>query len=150
MVELLRRYSKLPIPSIPRQIERSERKPRPPSQPPRRISRRLSQENIAQLCADYHAGVTTRQLSDNYGIGKTTVTRLLRENGIQLRHQGLDATQISRAVELYQSGASVAQLASKLGVHASSAYDALRAAGVAFRTAHQSGRRRSPALPPPD
>lgn len=138
LVELLRRYSKLPKLTILIQIKPAER---PGPSLPRSIRRRLGPQQVDQLCADYQAGQTTRQLSEAYGIGKTAVTRLLREQGVPLRHQGLSPDQVQQAAELYQAGQSVAQVASALGFHPSSVYDTLKRAGVQLRDPHAPGRR---------
>jgi uncharacterized protein (DUF433 family) len=91
---------------------------------PRRISRRLSQGNVAQLVADYEAGATTRQLTATYGISKTSVQSLLHERGVLLRHHGVSGTQVSEAVQRYESGKSVAQVANALDLSPSSVYGA--------------------------
>lgn len=70
------------------------------------------------------------------------ITRLLRQHGVPLRHQGLNDDQVSAATRLYASGRSVAQVDTALGFHPSSVYDALRLCGVTMRLAHQAGRNR--------
>lgn len=140
LVELLRRYSKLPILGISARIARSERrKPTKPS-PPRSVRRRLSHEAVAQLCTDYQAGATTRELAATYDISKTSVQRLLKEHEVTLRHQGLTPDQLRDATGLYQAGKSVAQVARTLGLSPSSVYDALKQSGVQLRPAHEQGR----------
>lgn len=136
-MELLRSYSKLPKPTIQTQTTRVER-PNPAK--PRSIRRRLSLEQVDALCQEYRLGATTRTISERYGIGKTAVTRLLREHDVLLRHRGLHDAQRTQAIQPYIAGQSVAQVASELGLHPSSVYDALRAAGVVFRSAHDPGR----------
>ncbi|MDB4989484.1 MAG: hypothetical protein JWN04_4662, partial [Myxococcaceae bacterium] len=139
-VELIGAYSNRPAPLILSQLRSSEpRKPRIPSTP-RQVRRRLNPEQITQLCVDYQAGSTTRQLADTYGVGKTAITRLLREQGIPLRHQGLSPDQRVQAIQLYQTGKSVAAVATALGFHPSSVYDALVKADVEMRDAHARGR----------
>jgi len=87
--------------------------------------------------ADYRASATTRHLADCYGIGKTTVTKLLREHHLPLRHQGLTAEQVAQAVQFYEAGKSVAQTARQLGLPINSVYDALKRAGTAMRSPHE-------------
>ena len=90
----------------------------------------------------YREGMTTRQLSEYYGIGKTSVTKLLRLRGVPLRYQSLSAEQLRQAAQLYKNGKSVAQVAKVLELPSSSVYDALKRTGVEIRSAHEPGRRR--------
>jgi len=90
----------------------------------------------------YREGMTTRQLSEYYGIGKTSVTKLLRLGGVPLRYQSLSAEQLRQAAQLYKNGKSVAQVAKVLELPSSSVYDALKRTGVEIRSAHEPGRRR--------
>lgn len=92
------------------------------------------------------AGATTRQLSDTYGIGKTSVTKLLREGGVCLRHQGALPRPVAEANRLHEAGESVAQGARTLGIHASSVYDALVRAGVELRAAPGRADQRGEAI----
>ncbi len=52
---------------------------------PERAEDRLGPDGVAQLCADYQAGMATRQLMQAYGLGKGSVLRLLAANGIRTR-----------------------------------------------------------------
>jgi DNA invertase Pin-like site-specific DNA recombinase len=56
---------------------------RPPEQ--RRVEDRLSSEQIEALISSYRAGTTTRELAQRYGLGLTTVKRLLRDHGVRRR-----------------------------------------------------------------
>lgn len=47
------------------------------------VRRRLGAEVISQLVHDYQAGVPTTELTVTYGIGKGTVLRLLRSQGVR-------------------------------------------------------------------
>lgn len=46
-----------------------------------KIEMRLGTETIQQIVADYRAGFTSTQLMAEYGIGKTSMLRLLHEAG---------------------------------------------------------------------
>jgi transposase len=86
----------------------------------------LSVTAITQLLTDYQSGSTARELAARYAISKTSVQRLLKEHGIPLRHQGLSREHVSQAIELYEAGDSVTQVATTLNLSASSVYDALK------------------------
>jgi transposase len=142
-VEVLRRYSKLPVLPIISQTGRLERQQRPSAKPPRRVRRRLTPAAIQQLCAHYQAGSSTRELATRYGLSKTAATALLREREIPIRRQGLSDQQVRQAVQLYEAGSSVVQVARTMNLPASSIYDALQRASVVMRARHSPGRRRS-------
>jgi lambda repressor-like predicted transcriptional regulator len=115
------------------------RKPRVPT-PPRQIRRRLNADQIKDLCAEYNAGTSARELGIKYGISKTSAQRLLHDNGITMRFQGLSEEEVARAAELYESGQSLVQVGKNRGLEPTSVHDALRRAGVQMRDVH--GRRR--------
>ena len=139
-MDLLRATSKLAFPPIVLHSDLTGGRIRPERRR-RRISWRLDSDAVAQLCADYLAGLTTRELADRYEVGKTAVTRLLRERHVPLRHQGLSSSQVQRAAELYAAGSSVAQVGEALGFHPSSVFDPLKRADLVLRDRHAQGRQ---------
>jgi hypothetical protein len=62
------------------------------------VHRRLGSDVIAHLIADYEAGQPATALMDTYGLGEGTVLRLLREQGVEIRHQSLTPDQLAEAV----------------------------------------------------
>jgi hypothetical protein len=136
VVELMRRYSKLPHPRLP-DLLGSSRLSRTPLKTSYRLARRLEPGQIDQLLTGYRAGATTRDLAKQYSVSKTAVTELLTAHDVPLRHQGLSPSQVSEATQLYTAGHSVAQAALSLGVSPSSVYDALKRSGVQMRPVHQ-------------
>ena len=95
-VELLRRYSNRddllkPLVSVMERVH--EETPATPHEapplasdyrpgPPRRqVSERLTAEDIKTLVSAYLAGSTIRELAERYGLGTTSVKRLLRQHG---------------------------------------------------------------------
>lgn len=53
------------------------------------LQRRLGHETINQIVADYTAGKDTLTIAADHNISKTSVLKLLRAEGITLRHQAL-------------------------------------------------------------
>jgi len=100
------------------------------------VERRLPQQTLDELVARYLAGLPTPQLCREYHLGKSTVLRLLRDRGVQMRRQGLSPEQLPRAVQLYESGWSLVRVAGQLGVSARHAQDRPRGAGVVMRDSH--------------
>ena len=88
MVDLLGRYSNLRdlqqwLKELYRELEKQPRVKRKPQAAMHihKIEMRLGRERIEQIVADYRAGFTSTQLIAEYGIGKTSMLRLLHEAG---------------------------------------------------------------------
>ena len=94
--------------------------PRPPllyqDKPKTRSKRFLTAQNVADIAARYQAGETTQLVGSRYGISKTRVATVLREQGITIRRQGLTEEQISEAAALYKVGRSLAWIGTRYGV----------------------------------
>jgi hypothetical protein len=94
--------------------------PRPPQlyqdRPKIRLKRFLKPEDTAGIVARYQAGETTQQIGTHYGISKTRVSTVLREQGVTIRRQGLTDEQAREAVELYTAGKSLAWIGTRFGV----------------------------------
>jgi transposase-like protein len=106
-----------------------------------RLAQRLAPEVLEELIQTYRDGTPTTHLAVTYQLSKTTAAKLLRDHGVPLRRQGLTAEQAEQAVELYESGLSLAQCGEKLGVHPSGVHVELKRTGVVMRSAHERGRR---------
>jgi hypothetical protein len=52
------------------------------------LERRLGHAAVDQLIAAYRSGTSTRELASRYGVAKSSVIRVLRRHGMQLRPQG--------------------------------------------------------------
>ena len=53
-----------------------------------RVSQRLGPELITQIVTEYISGISSTTLTRRYGIGKGTVLRLVRSNGVAVRRRG--------------------------------------------------------------
>jgi hypothetical protein len=104
-------------------------------------AKRLGDEAVTQLIVDYRSGVPTTQLMTKYGIGKGTVLRLLEANGVPRRNQPLTPAQVSKVIELYKRGYSLARIGEYLGRQHTVIRDVLKRAGVPRRDSH--GRPRN-------
>ncbi|GAC1637232.1 MAG: hypothetical protein NVS4B6_06440 [Mycobacterium sp.] len=83
--------------------------------------------------ARYEAGGTTQQIGTLYGISKTRVATVLREQGITNRRQGLTGKQVTEAAKLYTTGKSLAWLGVRFAVSHTTIAAKLRAQGVQLR-----------------
>jgi AraC-like DNA-binding protein len=63
---------------------------------------------VQQLLGDYQAGISANQLATRYQLSRSSVRRLLRESGTPRRYQAMTEDEVVRAVELYQSGLTIA------------------------------------------
>ena len=106
--------------------------------PPRvhKAERRLGPEAIAQLVADYENGLASPDLMIKYNLGKGTVLRLLRAQGVEVRNQSLTIEQIEEAIRLYLEGWSLAKVGGHFGREHTVIRDVLMRAGIPRRNAH--------------
>jgi hypothetical protein len=131
-VELMQRYSKLAdlskighsttVRSVPiaRRRIHSARK-------------RLGPEAVAQLVADYQAGVPATQLMGTYGIGKGAVLRILHEAGVIRSRPSLTSARLQEAAELYGQGWSLVRLGEHFGFDQSAIWLGLKRMKVPMR-----------------
>jgi DNA invertase Pin-like site-specific DNA recombinase len=61
---------------------------RPPARV-HKIARRLSEQSIRQIVDSYTACVSAREIGEQVGISKASVLKILREQGVPIRRQGL-------------------------------------------------------------
>jgi transcriptional regulator of aromatic amino acid metabolism len=101
--------------------------------PKSRSKRFLITKDIADIRRRYEAGETTQQIGTRYGISKTRVATMLREQGVTIRRQGLTDEQVSEAAILYAAGKSLAWLGTRFDVSHTTVAVALRRRGVQLR-----------------
>jgi transcriptional regulator of aromatic amino acid metabolism len=101
--------------------------------PTTRSKRFLSDRDIADMIARYEGGESTQQIGSLYGISKTRVATVLREQGITIRRQGLSDDRVREAAEFYLGGKSVAWIAAHLDVSHTTVAVALRRHGIQLR-----------------
>jgi transcriptional regulator of aromatic amino acid metabolism len=93
----------------------------------------VTAENVADIAHRYEAGETTQQIGARYGISKTRIATVLRQQGIAIRRRDLTNEQLSEAVALYTAGQSLAWLGMRFGVSHTTIAVALRHQGVQLR-----------------
>jgi lambda repressor-like predicted transcriptional regulator len=144
MVELVRLYSNREawLETVQLLLARATSARRPNG---RAVSRqnqiRLDPHQAAALAAGYRDGMTIKELAQQYGVHRTTVTELLRRHGVELRQPGLAPENILAAARLYGEGWSLARLGAKYSVDPVTVWRVLRAAGVIMRPARAQRRR---------
>jgi transcriptional regulator of aromatic amino acid metabolism len=105
----------------------------PQDKPKSRTKRFLSPDDLADITTRYEAGETTQQVGNRYGISKTRVATILREQGITIRRQGLTDEQVREAAEFYAAGKSHAWLGARFGVSHTTVRAAFQQKGIQIR-----------------
>jgi hypothetical protein len=105
----------------------------PQDDPKPRSKRFLAAQDLTDIATRYQAGDTTQQIATDYGISKTRVATVLREQGITIRRQGLTSEQAREAAALYAAGKSLAWLGKRYGVSHTTVATVLRLQGIQLR-----------------
>jgi hypothetical protein len=101
---------------------------------PKQRHRRLSRDQTQQLIARYQAGETARQLGEAFNINRKTVCKVLSREGVTPRWRKLTDTDITQAIELYESGLSLACVGHQLGVDSGTILNHFRRLGIDRRS----------------
>jgi DNA-binding CsgD family transcriptional regulator len=96
---------------------------------PIRVDQRLSAEDVQRMVVDYQDGASGRELAERFGIARSTVIGLLREQQVAVRHLRLTAEEVERAVTWYREGVRQIEIAERLGRHKAVVWHLLRRAG---------------------
>ena len=99
----------------------------------RQSQRRLLPEEIARLVQARLDGALVTELASEFGVHRSTVASILDRHGMTDRRDVLRPQDVQHAVELYESGLSLATIAQHLGVHPSSVYHRLRKMNLTLR-----------------
>jgi DNA-binding CsgD family transcriptional regulator len=93
---------------------------------PRRLQRRLSPSQVAELIRAYQSGTTLNGLAEHFRIHRSTVlNHLNRANTPRRRYPALKPDEIDEAAHLYESGKSLREVGLSFDVHASTVRAAL-------------------------
>ncbi|MER6813437.1 helix-turn-helix domain-containing protein [Spirillospora sp. NPDC000708] len=91
-----------------------------PKRPPRKSApnraSQLKDEEAREVVAAYEAGATVYQIGQRFGIGRQTVSKILKRRGVQMRRTGLSHEQTAEAAQLYEDGWSLARIGKHLAV----------------------------------
>ncbi|MGV9676459.1 helix-turn-helix domain-containing protein [Nocardia sp. NPDC003482] len=105
------------------------------------MRRRLSPQTQAQIVEAYEAGTPTTELARQFGVAKSGILKLLKDNGVEMRRQPMTMEEVDLAVKLYQEEKlSLLAVGQKLGKPKGTIRDVLLGRGVRLRDAH--GRER--------
>lgn len=104
-----------------------------PHTPPPRSRRFLTTEDTGEIVQAYEAGQSTQRIGSRYGMSKTRVAAILRDQGVPLRRQGHTDDQVTEAAQLYKAGKSLATLGTQFGVSHATIANVLKRRGVRLR-----------------
>jgi lambda repressor-like predicted transcriptional regulator len=102
-------------------------------------ARRLTHDQIDELCSLYQKGQSLPRLAIFYGIHRGTVKDHLRRAGIEIRPGNvakLSAEDKDQIARLYEAGISIHKLALQFGVTDNPVHTALKKRGVRMRDPH--------------
>lgn len=103
-----------------------------------RLHRRLSEAERKALAGAYREGATLKGLAEQFEISRTTVLKVLDEQGESRRYRKFGPDDLQEARRLYESGWSFARVGAEMGVDPKTVHTAFRRAGIPSRP--QAGR----------
>lgn len=92
------------------------------------------------MAIEYEAGATTPSLCETYGLSKTGILCILRDEGVKLRRRPLTSDQVQVARSLYENGHPIAAIATRLDTSYNNVRQRLIKEGVKLRA--RGGRYR--------
>lgn len=107
----------------------------------RSLRRRLEPALVRRIVTEYEADATTPSLCDTYGLSKTGILRLLRDEGVTVRRRPLTVDQIEVARKLHEHGHPIAAIATHLDTSYNNVRQRLIEEGVQLRPRGGSYRR---------
>jgi IS30 family transposase len=94
----------------------------------------MNEAEIQQLIFDYTGQhMTVYQLADRYNLHRTTISAVLRKNGVVVTGQRMTGKQVEEAMRLYESGLTLRAIGEKFGVGESTVSRTLRRIGCKIR-----------------
>jgi len=129
-VELVGAYSNLSRTSaelcdLRKRIEKSEVRKDVHRIRRQKVPRRLSGHEVSELVPGYQRGFTVYELASRFGIHRETVSSVLEREGVPRRQRPLSPSQVEMAVDLYESGWSLARVGAGLGCDPSTVWRTL-------------------------
>ena len=98
-----------------------------------RLHRRLSPTERSELAQAYGGDQTVMVLANRFDVSRTTVLRVLHDEGVSLPYRKMGSAELEEARRLYESGLSFTQVGRHLGVDPKTVHNAFRRAGLPTR-----------------
>jgi transposase-like protein len=98
----------------------------------------FSGDEIRQMVADYTEDrLTVYQLADKYRCNRTTISSVLKRNGVTVARERMDEATVAKAKQLYADGLTLKQVGQQLGICESTVRKTLIKAGTTMREPHR-------------
>ena len=101
-----------------------------------KLKDRLASGVDLEITERYQSGESSTKLAKYFGIGKSSILKVLRNNNVEIRHQPMTRDQIMLAVKLYTDGLSLMAVGSRFNRSASAIQNVLIREGVERRTCY--------------
>lgn len=88
------------------------------------------------MIAAYRGGEVVTSLASRFQVHHSTISKLLKRQGVSRSAKKLNSIQVSRALELYQGGLSLVSVAGRIGCSPGTIRNTLEAEGIARRDSH--------------
>lgn len=102
----------------------------------RKAPPRFSEARSRAIVAGYMDGKTVYELADEHCCHRTTISAVLKRNGIELRLKPSSEEQIRQMIRLYESGLSLAAVGERVHCNPSTVLNHLRRNGIRTRDSH--------------
>ncbi len=100
--------------------------PSPAAKTPPKRATRLAETDEAEVARKYQQGQSVYALADEYGIHRTTISTILKRQGVNTRYNFMTEEMITQATRLRQQGLSYKAIGQQLGVTDRTVYSALK------------------------
>jgi lambda repressor-like predicted transcriptional regulator len=85
------------------------------------------------IVSRYQAGDSTPALARDYGVAKSALLQLLRNEGVPMRKQAITSADAKQAARLYEGGMSITEIVEQIGYSYSTVRKSLHDSGVTMR-----------------
>lgn len=141
MVDLLTRYSnhayaKANLDKAGAKAQVPRPTPTPSAPQPHAMAQRMDEETRLRIADEYRAGMSPPLIGSRYGISRNSVMDIVAGLGVPRRRRTMQPEPVDEAVDLYQSGWSLARIGERLAFDPTTIRNRLLARGLTMRDSH--------------
>ncbi len=101
--------------------------------PPHELSKRLGASKVSELVARAEAGESVRSIARDVGVANSALTRMLREEGVEISKRKVSADEAAMLKAEYELGATVRELEKRFNLSHGAVLRALNSQGTEMR-----------------